>query len=152
MCIRDREINESQFYPTDEQLTKGFGDDVLRVFDSCGPGALKGWDGQKAIHVTPVETLSLIHIFRRISPLVRSAANYDTSLQVISHISKNGVKSKSGIMVGLGETPEEVETLMDCLLYTSFKCRLHFNFNGRLSIITHQKHTVFRGFYSKAPY
>ena len=50
------EINESQFYPTDEQLTKGFGDDVLRVFDSCGPGALKGWDGQKAIHVTPVET------------------------------------------------------------------------------------------------
>ena len=53
---------------------------------------------------------------RRISPLVRSAANYDTSLQVISHISKNGVKSKSGIMVGLGETPEEVETLMDDLL------------------------------------
>ena len=50
------EIKESQFYPTDEQLTKGFGDDVLRVFDSCGPGALKGWDGQKAIHVTPVET------------------------------------------------------------------------------------------------
>ena len=49
-------FNESQFYPTDEQLTKGFGDDVLRVFDSCGPGALKGWDGQKAIHVTPVET------------------------------------------------------------------------------------------------
>lgn len=35
------EIKESQFYPTDEQLTKGFGDDVLRVFDSCGPGALK---------------------------------------------------------------------------------------------------------------
>ena len=41
------EIKESQFYPTDEQLAKGFGDDVLRVFDSCGPGALKGWDGQK---------------------------------------------------------------------------------------------------------
>ena len=47
---------------------------------------------------------------RRISPLVRSAANYDTSLQVIRHISGKGVKSKSGIMVGLGETPEEVET------------------------------------------
>ena len=37
---------------------------------------------------------------RRISPLVRSAANYDTSLQVIRHISEKGVKSKSGIMVG----------------------------------------------------
>ena len=55
---------------------------------------------------------------RRISPLVRSAANYDTSLQVIRHISGKGVKSKSGIMVGLGETPEEVETLMDDLLAT----------------------------------
>ena len=46
---------ESQFYPTDAQLAKGFGDDVLRV-DSCGPGALKGWNGQKATHITPVET------------------------------------------------------------------------------------------------
>ena len=53
---------------------------------------------------------------RRISPLVRSAANYDTSLQVIGRISSKGVKSKSGIMVGLGETPEEVEMLMDDLL------------------------------------
>lgn len=50
------EIKESQFYPTDAQLAKGFGDDVLRVFDSCGPGALKGWDGKKATHITPVET------------------------------------------------------------------------------------------------
>ena len=48
---------------------------------------------------------------RRISPLVRSAANYDTSLQVIRHISRSGAKSKSGIMVGLGETPQEVETI-----------------------------------------
>lgn len=45
---------------------------------------------------------------RRISPLVRSAANYDTSLQVIGHIARSGTKSKSGIMVGLGETPQEV--------------------------------------------
>ena len=50
------EIQESEFYPTDEQLARGFGDDVLRVFDSCGPGALKGWDGKKATHITPVAT------------------------------------------------------------------------------------------------
>ena len=53
---------------------------------------------------------------RRISPLVRSTANYDTSLKVIEHISQSGAKSKSGIMVGLGETPQEVEELMDDLL------------------------------------
>lgn len=52
---------------------------------------------------------------RLISPLVRSAANYDTSLQVIAHLSEHGVRTKSGIMVGLGETPEEVEILMDDL-------------------------------------
>ncbi|WP_270439211.1 DUF4861 domain-containing protein [Bacteroides bouchesdurhonensis] len=50
------EIKESQFYPTDAQLAKGFGDDVLRVFDSCGPGAFKGWNGKKATHITPVDT------------------------------------------------------------------------------------------------
>lgn len=53
---------------------------------------------------------------RRISPHVRSAADYETSLRVIGHISKSGTKSKSGIMVGLRESPEEVETLMDDLL------------------------------------
>ncbi len=52
------EIKESQFYPTDEQLARGFGDDVLMVGGSCGVGALKGWDGKKAIHITPVATLT----------------------------------------------------------------------------------------------
>jgi len=53
---------------------------------------------------------------RRISPLVRSAANYETSLSVISHIASKKIRTKSGIMVGLGETQEEVEELMDDLL------------------------------------
>lgn len=48
------EVEESQFYPTDEQLARGFGDDVLRVSGSCGAGALKGWNGQKATHIEPV--------------------------------------------------------------------------------------------------
>ena len=52
------EIAESQFYPTDEQLAKGFGDDVLMVGESCGVGALKGWDGKKATHVEEVEALT----------------------------------------------------------------------------------------------
>lgn len=50
------EIEASQFYPTDEQLAHGFGDDVLRVSGSCGLGTLKGWNGKKAIHIDPVET------------------------------------------------------------------------------------------------
>ncbi|MBQ8674065.1 MAG: DUF4861 domain-containing protein [Bacteroides sp.] len=48
------EIEESLFYPTPEQLQRGFGDDVLMVGNSCGIGALKGWDGQKATHIEPI--------------------------------------------------------------------------------------------------
>ena len=55
---------------------------------------------------------------RRISPLVRSAADYETSLQVIRRIAESGITAKSGIMVGLGETPSDVEELMDDLLAT----------------------------------
>lgn len=58
---------------------------------------------------------------RRISPLVRSAADYDTSLKVIRQIAQSGITAKSGIMVGLGETVEEVETLMDDLLEAGCK-------------------------------
>lgn len=53
---------------------------------------------------------------RRITPLVRSAAKYDTSLSIINMISKRNIVAKSGIMVGLGETAAEVEETMDDLL------------------------------------
>jgi len=53
---------------------------------------------------------------RRITPQVRSAANYETSLAVIKRIAECGIVAKSGIMVGLGETATEVEELMDDLL------------------------------------
>ncbi len=55
---------------------------------------------------------------KRVSPLVRSAARYETSLEVIRQVAASGTTTKSGIMVGLGETPEEVEELMDDLRQT----------------------------------
>ena len=59
---------------------------------------------------------------RRISPSVRSAADYETSLSVIRRIAESGTTAKSGIMVGLGETPAEVEELMDDLVAAG--CRI----------------------------
>lgn len=53
---------------------------------------------------------------RRISPIIRSAAKYETSLAVLRHIAERGVTAKTGIMVGLGETEEEVWELMDDVL------------------------------------
>jgi lipoic acid synthetase len=51
----------------------------------------------------------------RLTPLVRSRAKYQTSLEVIGIINSAGIVSKSGIMVGLGETEEEVMQCMDDL-------------------------------------
>jgi len=51
---------------------------------------------------------------RRITPWARSRAKYDISLKTLEIISQTGVVTKSGIMVGLGEKPDEViETLSD---------------------------------------
>lgn len=52
------ELEASCFYPDERQLADGFGDDVLMVGQSCGVGALKGWDGQKTTHVEPVRRRS----------------------------------------------------------------------------------------------
>jgi lipoyl synthase len=52
---------------------------------------------------------------RRLTPQVRSSARYDRSLQVLKWISESGMKTKSGIMVGLGEQTHEVLETMDDL-------------------------------------
>lgn len=52
---------------------------------------------------------------RRLSDSVRSRAKYDVSLRVIRQISESGIVSKSGIMLGLGETREEILETMDDL-------------------------------------
>ena len=55
-----------------------------------------------------------IETVERLTPEVRSRAKYRTSLQTLKIISSRGVVSKSGLMVGLGESDEEVlQTLGD---------------------------------------
>lgn len=44
----------------------------------------------------------------RITPLVRSKAKYRTSLETLRIMSESGIPTKSGIMLGLGETHEEI--------------------------------------------
>lgn len=59
---------------------------------------------------------------KRLTPVVRSVARYETSLEVIRAIAETRVTAKSGIMVGLGETVSEVEELMEDLL--EYGCRI----------------------------
>lgn len=67
-----------------------------------------------------------IETVRRLTPKVRSKARYDRSLEVLSNFKKMfpHILTKSGIMVGLGETIEEVKSTMrdlraiDCSIIT----------------------------------
>ncbi len=52
----------------------------------------------------------------RLTPLVRSRAKYQTSLKVIELIEAEVKVSKSGIMLGLGETRDEILQTMDDLV------------------------------------
>jgi len=52
---------------------------------------------------------------RRLTPQIRSGADYDTSLSVLKYISDSGIRAKSGLMLGLGEREEEVISAMDDL-------------------------------------
>lgn len=70
---------------------------------------------QKVIDAKPEVISHNLETVKRLTPQIRSRAKYDTSLKVIKYISDSGITSKSGIMVGLGETFEEVVELMDDL-------------------------------------
>ena len=55
-----------------------------------------------------------IETVERLTPQVRSRARYRTSLETLRYMSSRGVVTKSGLMVGLGESDEEVlQTLHD---------------------------------------
>ncbi|MDD2380386.1 MAG: lipoyl synthase [Mariniphaga sp.] len=57
----------------------------------------------------------------RLTPVIRSAAKYRRSLEVLSFIAQNFPIAKSGIMLGLGEKYEEVLQTMDDLLLAGCK-------------------------------
>ena len=71
---------------------------------------------QLVIDAAPEVISHNLETVERLTPLVRSRAKYRRSLEVIRQIAMSKVTSKSGIMLGLGETEEEVLQCMDDLL------------------------------------
>jgi lipoyl synthase len=57
-----------------------------------------------------------LETIERLTPQVRSKAEYNISLKVIKTISESGTVSKSGLMLGLGETLDEIYKTMDDLV------------------------------------
>lgn len=68
---------------------------------------------QKVIDAKPEVISHNLETVRRITPIIRSKARYERSLDVLEYIVKSGIRSKTGIMVGLGETEAEILETMD---------------------------------------
>jgi len=73
------------------------------------------WENlQRIIDVAPEIVSHNIETVRRLTKEVRIQAKYDRSLEVLRRLKKGGMKTKSGIMLGLGESEEEViESMQD---------------------------------------
>ncbi|MCB0400574.1 MAG: lipoyl synthase [Flavobacteriales bacterium] len=73
------------------------------------------WDNlQRIIDVAPEIVSHNMETVRRLTKQVRIQAKYDRSLEVLKRLKEGGMKTKSGIMLGLGETEAEVlETMQD---------------------------------------
>jgi len=79
------------------------------------PDFMGKWDNlQRIIDVAPEIVSHNLETVRRLTKEVRIQAKYDRSLEVLMRLKKGGMKTKSGVMLGLGETEEEViETMTD---------------------------------------
>ncbi|MCY1632809.1 lipoyl synthase [Marinifilum sp. D737] len=78
-------------------------------------------DVQRVINENPEVISHNLETVRRLTPEVRSRAKYDLSLKVLKQIADSGIVAKSGIMLGLGETEEEIYQTMDDLLAVGVK-------------------------------
>ena len=74
------------------------------------------WENlQRIINVHPEIVSHNLETVRRLTKQVRVQAKYDRSLEVLKRLKEAGMKTKSGIMLGLGETEEEIYETMDDL-------------------------------------
>ena len=79
------------------------------------PDFMGKWDNmQKIIDVAPEIVSHNLETVRRLTKQVRIQAKYDRSLEALRRLKKGGMRTKSGVMLGLGEYDQEViETMED---------------------------------------
>ena len=74
------------------------------------------WENlQQIIDVAPEVVSHNLETVRRLTKSVRIQAKYDRSIELLRRLGKAGLRTKSGIMLGLGETKQEVIEAMDDL-------------------------------------
>lgn len=84
-------------------------------FECLIPDFAGKWENlQRIIDAAPDIVSHNIETVRRMTAQVRIQAKYDRSMEVLKRLDEAGVKTKSGLMVGLGETEAEIfETIQD---------------------------------------
>ena len=73
------------------------------------------WENlQRIIDAAPEVVSHNLETVRRLTKQVRIQAKYDRSLEVLLRLKQGGMRTKSGVMLGLGESEEEIfETIDD---------------------------------------
>lgn len=75
------------------------------------------WENlQRIIDASPEIVSHNLETVRRLTKEVRIQAKYDRSLEVLRRLAQAGMRTKSGIMLGLGESETEVLETMDDLV------------------------------------
>jgi lipoic acid synthetase len=74
------------------------------------------WENlQRIINAAPEIVSHNIETVRRLTKQVRIQAKYDRSFEALKRLKEGGMKTKSGLMLGLGETEQEILETMDDL-------------------------------------
>lgn len=87
------------------------------TIESLIPDFRGDWEALQIVLDTPPDVLSHnLETVPRLYRDIRPQARYERSLELLKRTKDQGIRSKSGIMVGLGETREEViELMQDCV-------------------------------------
>jgi lipoic acid synthetase len=87
----------------------------ITTLETLIPDFAGNWENlQRIIEVAPEIVSHNLETVRRLTKQVRIQAKYDRSLEVLFRLKKGGMRTKSGVMLGLGETDEEIiETMQD---------------------------------------
>lgn len=105
--------------------------DTIKRIKEVNPGTtietlIPDFDGnyeciQRIIDSEPEVISHNIETVRRLTPVIRTRAKYERSLEVIKYISSKGKTGKSGFMLGLGEREDEVIQTIDDLFVSGCK-------------------------------
>ncbi len=89
----------------------------LTTMETLIPDFRGVWENlERLLEERPEVVSHNLETVRRLTKEIRIQAKYDRSLEVLRRIRASGLRTKSGIMLGLGETIDEVHETMDDLL------------------------------------